>query len=217
MRNEVIFAIRDARGLKIHEKSFLFVCESRGKEGMFSEHDTNYTDMSMSKATYYRVRDSLIEKKLIEPRRRYNNTTVYHVNYDVLSAYVKSQPETQSHTETPESHTETFESQRAETKKNQKNIKKNFNESASASSLSKDKNETDKEDQDVLPASPIGANQSVPAQSPIEETTKAESQSETPLNPRNLTDAQRRRLHWDDPLYLPPLPKPAPVKPELEW
>lgn len=212
MRNDVIFAIRDARELKTNEKTFLFVCESRGKAGMFSDHDLNYTDMGMSKATYYRVRESLLEKKLIETRRRYNNTTVYQVNVEVLEGYVKSQPETQSHPETPQSHSETPESHSAETKKNQKNIKKNFNESAGASSSPQDKNESNKDDQHV-PASLIGSNQPVAPTSPIDETTKAESHSET-----DLSDEQRRKLHFADPRWLPPLPKKtAPVQSELEW
>lgn len=82
VRLEVLFHIRDARGLNAKEKAFLFVTETRGF--MFGKWDTNAADMGLSKRGYYDARNSLLEKGLIREDRNYNDTTVYVVNADLF-------------------------------------------------------------------------------------------------------------------------------------
>lgn len=82
VRLEVLFHIRDARGLNAKEKAFLFVTESRGV--MFSKWDKAAADMGLSKRGYYDARASLLAKDLIREERRFDNTTVYTVNADAF-------------------------------------------------------------------------------------------------------------------------------------
>jgi hypothetical protein len=126
MRNQVMWAIRDARGLSANEKVFLFTVESRGS--MRTTQVNAAKDMGLSRATYYRVRDSLIGRDLLTVRRNMDSSTEYLVNEVSLS-------ETDvSHTETVVSHTETDVSHSDNTKKNiSKNSKKNMKKNNSAS------------------------------------------------------------------------------------
>lgn len=107
--------------------------EGRGADGMYSKHDTNYRDMGVSKATYYRIRDDLLTLGVLEATRRFDATSIYRVNQDVLLSLSETD---ESHCETPESqpetsqsHCETRESHSAETKNNtKKNMKDNIEE-----------------------------------------------------------------------------------------
>lgn len=128
MRNHVIWAIRDNQTLTAQEKLFLFVVESRGK--MTTKVANGVADMGFSRATYYRVRDSLLERRLILTERQFNGPTVYVVNEVSLSETEVSHTETPaSHSETDMSHTETKVSHSDNTKKNIKNNnKKNIEE-----------------------------------------------------------------------------------------
>src|SRR4051794_20896612 len=106
MKIEVIAAVRASRALTTTQKVFLFTVASH-KDGMYSTHVKNYADMGFSKATYYRVRESLIETGLLVSDRQMNSTTVYTVNLDALLSLPetrKSLPETaQSLNETGQS------------------------------------------------------------------------------------------------------------------
>lgn len=82
VRIEVLFQIRDARGLNAKEKAFLFVTESRGI--MYSKWDNAAADMGLSKRGYYDARASLLSKGLLIEDRNYNSTTVYTVNADAF-------------------------------------------------------------------------------------------------------------------------------------
>jgi DNA-binding MarR family transcriptional regulator len=82
MEVQAIWAIRDARGLSYAEKAFLFVVASRGC--MTAKWDTAAADMGMSKNTYYKTRDSLLGKGLLNKETRFNNTTVYTVSLETL-------------------------------------------------------------------------------------------------------------------------------------
>jgi hypothetical protein len=70
MDARVIYGIRDARGLTKKEKLFLYTVASHN-DGMYATHVKNYTDMDVSKATYYRVMATLVEKNLINSTRRF--------------------------------------------------------------------------------------------------------------------------------------------------
>lgn len=82
MRNDVIWAIRDARNLKTNEKTFLFVVESRGET--FASAETNALDMNMSLKTYYRVREALLDKQVLKANERPGQPTVYTVDAEGL-------------------------------------------------------------------------------------------------------------------------------------
>lgn len=122
MEIEVIAAVRDSRALTKNEKLFLCTVASH-KDGMYCTHQKNYTDMGFSKATYYRLRESLTETGVLIAHRRMDDTTVYRVDLNALL----SLPETRlSHSETHKSQAETRESHCAETKDNiQDNIQDN--------------------------------------------------------------------------------------------
>ena len=136
-----IAKIRDTRGLDIYEKMFLITVASH-RDGMFKTHEKNYADMAMSRPKYYKVRGDLMDKKLIEVQRRYDNSTVYTINTDELDAWCLSHVETpkelskqsptetaKSLTETPKSPTETQKSLRDNTKDNLKdNLTNNMKE-----------------------------------------------------------------------------------------
>lgn len=121
--------LRDTRGLSANEKAFLFVVISRGDE-TFGTWETNAADMGMSKGTYYRTRDALLEKGLIEVARKYNATSVYRPNLDVLAtwdSHIGNDEATDSHIGNERSHIGNDDSQICETKKNtKKNIKENI-------------------------------------------------------------------------------------------
>lgn len=120
MRNDVIWAIRDARGLTAQEKAFLFVVESRGE--MTTTATKAAEDMGLSRATYYRVRDGLLRKKCLTVRQRADQPSVYVVNEVSLS-------ETHvSHSETPLSHSETKVSHCDNTKKKEEEIEEEVKE-----------------------------------------------------------------------------------------
>lgn len=86
MTVQVIWNIRDARGINANEKTFLFVVASRGI--MYSEWQTAAADMGMSKDTYYRTRSALIKKGLIKEGLRKDTTTVYRIEEKALAALV---------------------------------------------------------------------------------------------------------------------------------
>jgi hypothetical protein len=125
--------IRDARGLTVNEKLFLYTIASH-QDGMRKTHDKNHADMGFSRATYYRVRTSLIAKGTITETRRMNAPTVYVIDKPALQAWAESHVENesaqrgtpQSHTETPSSQRETAQSPGDNTKGNLKgNMKEN--------------------------------------------------------------------------------------------
>lgn len=99
MRNEVIWAIRNAQGLSSFEKVFLYTVESH-KDGMKKSWEKNAKDMGCSRDTYYRTRNSLLAKDLILSQRIQDGPTLYQVNLDSLTANNwESQVETDSLTE----------------------------------------------------------------------------------------------------------------------
>lgn len=109
-----MWAIRNARGFTAHEKAFLFVVESRGE--MRTTAVKAAKDMGMSRAKYYRVRDSLLEKNCLSQRRSMDGPTIYTVNeLSLTETHVST-------TETPLSPTETKVSLRDNTKKKEEEI-----------------------------------------------------------------------------------------------
>lgn len=122
MNIEALWTLRDARGINSDEKAFLFVAISRGDE-LFGTWETNAADMGMSKNRYYRTRDSLLAKGLIEVARKYNGSSVYRVNVDALSHYGNAEGN-DSHYGNEDSHYGNDDSHYGETKKNIKNNKK---------------------------------------------------------------------------------------------
>lgn len=81
---ELVWRIRDSVGFTANEKAFLFVVASRGT--MFAKWQTASRDMGMSKDTYYRTRNSLIEKDALNVRRQMDGPTVYTVNVEALDS-----------------------------------------------------------------------------------------------------------------------------------
>lgn len=119
MRNEVMWAIRDAQGLTIFEKVFLYTVESRGT--MKATWKRAADDMGMGKNTFYRTRTALVEKGLILTERMFNGVSSYEVNVDSLTGNGWL---SDSLTENEDSLTGNQDSLRGETKKNIKNNKK---------------------------------------------------------------------------------------------
>jgi hypothetical protein len=78
MRPEVIFAIRNARGLDANEKSILLVVESRGVA--FGTAETIAADCGMGDNRFYKWRRRLIERGLLDATERVGTTTKYRVN-----------------------------------------------------------------------------------------------------------------------------------------
>lgn len=77
MRNEVMWKIRDNHTLPFAEKSFLWAVESRGVA-----HGTWRTvskDAGMSKGTFYKTRDALVQKGMLSVLERPGTTTEYRV------------------------------------------------------------------------------------------------------------------------------------------
>lgn len=214
---EQIWKIRDSRGLDTYEKNFLYTIASRGEAGMFCEWKRNSEDMGMKKDRYYKTRKLLVDKGLIHAQERKENSTVYKIVDAALVEWEATHSVSQnddSATQNDRSATQNDRSVTPERKKNlKKNLKKNseeLNESASASSFPQDQNETNKDDQATAPASPIGDNLPAPA-APMEVTTEGHSATQN----EELSDEQRRKLHFSDPRWLPPLPKPKAK--ELAW
>ena len=123
MRWEVIWDIRDARGLSHREKAFLWAVESRAM--MRTEWEKAKDDMGMKKDMYYRTRESLHDKRLIRIVRNYNGTTCYVVDEKVLESYMPKQSDSHianedSDIENEDSHSENEHSHIPETKKNKK-------------------------------------------------------------------------------------------------
>jgi hypothetical protein len=77
-----MFRIREAVSLSRNDKVFLFVVESRGRS--FASVETLCSDMAMSRATFYRTRDGLVERELILVERRMNAPSVLRVNATAL-------------------------------------------------------------------------------------------------------------------------------------
>lgn len=110
MRNDVMWAIRDARGLSSNEKCFLWAVESRGV--MFTTQERARQDMGLSRGTFYKTRNRLRERGLLRIHRRGPNaTTQYRVNDTALQALVPMEAPTEEPEaawwETPDATTET--------------------------------------------------------------------------------------------------------------
>jgi hypothetical protein len=86
MRVMTMAHIRNARGLGPEEKAILYTVESRGE--VFSTRDTFLEDCGgMSKTRFYRYRNNLVAKGLLEAEvRRPRGTTVYRVNSEAVEA-----------------------------------------------------------------------------------------------------------------------------------
>jgi hypothetical protein len=86
MRVMTMAHIRNARGLKPEEKAILYTVESRGE--VYSTRDTLLEDCGgMSKSRFYRHRNSLVAKGLLQAEvRRPRGTTVYRVNSEAVEA-----------------------------------------------------------------------------------------------------------------------------------
>lgn len=140
MRNEVMWAIRDASGLTSKEKVFLFVVESRGE--MFTDWQDSARDMGLSKRGYYDSRASLLAKGLLTSTRRMDSTTVYKVNADAFpygeSAPVQDTDDSRSgnedsrmgndHSHSGNDHSRSDESKKNSKKNTKKNTKNNIEE-----------------------------------------------------------------------------------------
>ncbi len=99
MRVEVIFAIRDARGLTAYEKSFLFVVESRGSA--WSRRKVMVGDMGMSLSKFNNLATSLEQRGLITAKRRRrpdgaDKPTEYRVVASAVQALVPDVTDTES-------------------------------------------------------------------------------------------------------------------------
>lgn len=218
---EQIFKIRDSRGLDAWDKSFLFTIASRGAEGMFATWDRNKDDMGMGKDRYYKSRDSLIAKGLIKVIRRMNESTIYKIDDDGLTAWLSATQNAHSVTQNDFSATQNGRSVRPETKKNtKKNKKKNLEEEqdsvADAPSLTIDKNIKNREEGDNSgaarpPVNPIGQEEPV---GPMVEDNPRHSATQN-----RLVDASQP--WWADPYYsaeaIAARKAAAPVKEELVW
>lgn len=77
-----LFAIRDARGLSVAEKAFLFVVASRGK--LFASGTTSAADMGMSRSTFTRTARRLVERKLIDAETKPGRPTTYRVRLQAV-------------------------------------------------------------------------------------------------------------------------------------
>ena len=86
VRVNVLFAVRDARGLCAEEKAILHAIELRGEARAGWERLAE--DAGLKKKRFYKYRGDLLTKGLIDARRRAGATTIYRVNEDVLALYV---------------------------------------------------------------------------------------------------------------------------------
>lgn len=128
MRNETIWAIRDARGLSTSEKAFLFVVESRGTAKTYRQTLMNDTGASDGQITNL-VR-SLTAKGCIETGRVGRRTT-YRVSHDAVARLVPDRIGTQPVSDGAQSVSPTAHSVSAAgspSEDNKKNRKKNVKE-----------------------------------------------------------------------------------------
>lgn len=93
MRVMTMAHIRNARGLGPEEKAILYTVESRGE--VYSTRDTFLDDCGrMSKSRFYRHRNSLLAKGLLQAEvRRPRGTTIYRVNSDAVEALAPNRAE----------------------------------------------------------------------------------------------------------------------------
>lgn len=84
MRNDVIWAIRDARGLTVEEKGILWAVESRGVA--FGTVGTVAADCGMTVDRFYRRRKPLIAQGVLEATEQPGGTTKYRVNAEALAS-----------------------------------------------------------------------------------------------------------------------------------
>lgn len=131
MRNVVVWAIRDARGLNQDEKALLWAIESCGIA--IKKWQTLAADAGdMTKDRFYRARKSLVTKSLIRVVRKYNDVSEYVVLAEALAGFVPdshgaNEEANDSHNENGHSHSANRDSHMTETKKNtKKNRKKNI-------------------------------------------------------------------------------------------
>lgn len=215
MNVDIIWKIRDARGLNAYDKMFLVTAASHN-DGMFGTWQKNCDDMGMRKDRYYSCIKSLTDKELLESKRRFDNTTVFCVNEAGLDVWLASHSVSQNaHSATQNGHsaTQKTHSVRPETKENMKGNKKDNLEgeqssAAGASSTTSDKNEEDKEGREVQALraagdsligdnSPIALNLEVtPISSNTEEGAATE---EGPVAPEGITGgtgATKRIADW---------------------
>jgi len=87
--HQTLWAIRDARGLSVYEKAFLFVVATRGV--MFTIATKAAQDMGMGLTKFYAVRQALLSRGLISVRtrgqgNRTSRTTMYTVNLEAVRA-----------------------------------------------------------------------------------------------------------------------------------
>lgn len=122
-----IFAIRDNAsrlGLTTQEVVFLFTVESHGESTATAQ--TLASEMRISRATFYRVRDRLVSRGLIRAVTRGRSTTVYRVDAEALSLSEHAHSETlESHSETGLSLSETETSHCEHTEENKKKTEEN--------------------------------------------------------------------------------------------
>jgi hypothetical protein len=128
MRNEAVWAIRDARGLNQDEKALLWAIESRGTAKVTWHKLAD--DAGMAKNRFYRTRTALIQKSLINVSRLYDSVSEYKVNLEALAEWSNdshsgNEVATDSHSGNKDSHSGNEDSHYGETKKNiKKNTKK---------------------------------------------------------------------------------------------
>lgn len=97
MKKNVVWLVRDARGLSVYEKSFLFVVASRGLAKTYRK--TLMEDMGgISTGMLSKVVASLREKDLIEVHEGFwqdgkKSQTVYTIKEDVLATFVPARGE----------------------------------------------------------------------------------------------------------------------------
>lgn len=84
----LVWAIRDARGIPGNVKHLLHVVASRGESGCTSRWDVVAGDMGVGKSAFYGARTAALELGLIRAHRRWDDTTVYLVDTDVLRTYL---------------------------------------------------------------------------------------------------------------------------------
>jgi hypothetical protein len=92
----LVWAIRDARGIPGNVKHLLHVVASRGESGCTTACETLAGDMGVKKDAFYAARKSALDLGLLRGHRRWDDTTVYLVDADVLGTYLhhSGNPET---------------------------------------------------------------------------------------------------------------------------
>lgn len=94
----LVWTIRDARSIPGSVKHLLHVVASRGESGSTTAWETVAGDMGVGKDAFYAARRTALELGLLLESRRWNDTTVYLVNVEVLRTYLpdSGNPETVS-------------------------------------------------------------------------------------------------------------------------